>query len=179
MSQIDLNTIEIAFADKADAAALSEIGRYTFTKKFGHLYSDANLQMFLEDNHNVPGYEALIAHPDYGVWKAFDPVSGKIFGYAVGARKCELPADNKPDRAGEVKRLYLLDECQSSGLGRKLLDEMLDWIEADGPCPVYLSVYKYNDGAQRFYARAGFAQHKEYEFMVGEHADPEYIFLRP
>ena len=179
MTSIDPSSIEIRFASPADCEALSEIGRETFTRKFGHLYSAENLSKFLEEDHAIAAYEQQIADPAIGVWKALDTKTGRMIGYAVGARKCLLPADNMPERAGEVKRLYLRDEAQGSGLGAKMLQIMLDWILADGPCPVYLSVYKYNDGAQRFYDRFGFSKHKEYEFMVGDHADPEYIFMRP
>lgn len=159
--------------------ALSAIGQETFVRKFGHLYSEDNLNRFLEDDHGVATYQAFLDHPDYGVWKLVDVMTGNLAGYALASTRCGLPIDGDPEEAGEVKRLYVLDEYQGSGLGRDMLQVMLDWICQDRHRPIYLSVYKYNDGAQRFYARFGFSLHKEYEFMVGDHADPEYIFVRP
>ena len=47
MTSIDPSSIEIRFASPADCEALSEIGRETFTRKFGHLYSAENLSKFL------------------------------------------------------------------------------------------------------------------------------------
>lgn len=174
-------TTDILPAAPGDAGALSDIGRRTFTRKFGHLYSADNLQKFLDEDHSVLAYQSMLENEDYGVWKAVETDTGELAGYAVAARFCRLPVD-KPDaevRAAEIKRLYVLDHYQGSGLGRRMLQVILDWIETDGPRPVYLSVYKYNDGAQRFYHRFGFSFHKEYEYMVGDHADPEYIFMRP
>lgn len=41
---------------------------------------------------------------------------------------------------------------------------------------IYLSVFSENQGAHRFYQRWGFSKHSEYEYMVGNHADHEFIY---
>ena len=41
-----------------------------------------------------------------------------------------------------------------------------------------LSVWSGNDGAQRFYARHGFAKVADVTFRVGEQIDEEFLFAR-
>jgi RimJ/RimL family protein N-acetyltransferase len=58
------------------------------------------------------------------------------------------------------------------------MDAAMEWLERDGPRPLWISVWSENLGAQRFYARYGFAYAGEYEFPVGEQRDREFMFRR-
>ena len=169
-------TIDILRAAPGDEAALSYIGAKTFSDKFAHLYKPEDLALFLETSHAVDAYKSHLANPEMGIWKAVDQ-DGRIVGYAV-AGPCCLPVEDMPDGAMEIARLYVDESAQGQGLGRKLMDEMLAWLDRDGRPPLYLSVYKYNDGAQRFYHRYGFEYLKEYRYRVGNHFDPEYLYIR-
>ena len=52
------------------------------------------------------------------------------------------------------------------------------WLLADGPRTLWLSVWSENFGAQRFYARYGFEFMAEYEFIVGQQRDREFMYRR-
>ena len=166
----------IRTATPDDAPALAALGAETFTETFGHLYAPEDLQMFVADNHSLAAYQALLADPASRLWLAVD-AAGEAAGYAV-AGPCRLPVPDLPPEAGEVKRLYLAARYQSAGLGRQLMDSMMGWFEEAGRAPLYLSVYAENYGAQRFYQRYGFEKIMSYEFLVGRHKDPEFIFRR-
>ncbi|MAP93684.1 MAG: GNAT family N-acetyltransferase [Ponticaulis sp.] len=176
MTEKLLNSVTIKRAEQGDEGALSHIGAKTFSDKFAHLYDPRDLAMFLEEGHSVDAYVRHLADEAIGIWKAVDD-AGQIVGYAV-AGPCGLPVDGMPAGAMEISRLYVDESAQSGGVGRRLMDAMLEWIDQDGPAPLYLSVFKYNDGAQRFYSRYGFGFLKEYKYRVGNHFDPEYIFVR-
>ena len=55
----------------------------------------------------------------------------------------------------------------------------LAWLLRDGPRTLWLSVWSENPGAQRFYARYGFAFAGEYAFIVGAQRDREFMYRRP
>ncbi len=166
--------VTIASADDLDD--LARLGRQTFVETFGYLYKPEDLSAFLSNNHTAEHYHQLLNDEDFCVWLARDEV--EPVGYAV-AGLCKLPVENLEPRAGEIKRLYLLPDHQAGGLGRRMMDDMMAWLVAEKFTPLYLSVYAENHGAQRFYARYGFEKIKEYEFVVGNHRDPEFIFRRP
>jgi ribosomal protein S18 acetylase RimI-like enzyme len=163
-------------ARPSDAEALAELGAITFTDTFGHLYPKTDLDDFLADNHTPAKLSKTLADPDIGVFVAEAP-DGRLIGYSqVGP--ADMPhADLRPEH-GELKRLYVLKELQGSGLGARLIEPALDWLDAHGRNPVWLSVWAHNTAAQRFYARYGFEKAGEYEFAVGSWRDPEFILKR-
>ncbi len=168
-----MTTIRRATID--DAATLAELGRVTFIDAFGHLYTRADLQAFIDDSHSVAAYARALSHPDYALWLAQS--DGVAMGYAQ-AGPCGLPHAEVQPGDGELKRLYLLRSAQNGGVGVALLDTALAWLQSDGPRTLWISVWSENYGAQRFYGRHGFAHVGEYEFIVGEQRDREFIYRR-
>lgn len=168
--------IHIRRATLLDAATLAELGAATFVETFGHLYTPEDLQAFLDESHTVEAYAKTLANPDYALWLA--ELDGRAVGYAQ-AGPCGLPhADVRP-QDGELKRLYIRADMQNSGSGRALMDAAMAWLLRDGPRTLWLSVWSENLGAQRFYARYGFAFAGEYEFIVGAQRDREFMYRRP
>ncbi|MEQ8936297.1 MAG: GNAT family N-acetyltransferase [Amphiplicatus sp.] len=166
---------QIRFAYAEDAKIVSALGTTTFIETFGHLYKEEDLSAFLEKNHSESAYKTLLSDREWGV--RIVERDGVPFGYSV-AGPCTLPVPDMPENAGELSRLYLLKEGQGSGAGERLLKTTLDWLYERFE-HVYLSVYAENFGAQRLYARHGFEKICDYFYMVGEHADPEWIMGRP
>lgn len=162
-------------AGSADAAALAAIGARTFADTFGHLYPAADLERFLVDAYSLERTLADLADPAKAAWLV--EAGDEAVGFAL-AGPCALPhADVTPD-CGELKRLYLLKAWQNGGLGARLFAVTIAWLQANGPRTVWIGVWSENHGAQRFYARHGFAKVGEYGFQVGGTVDREYIFRR-
>ena len=97
----------------------------------------------------------------------------------VTACPAHLPHPDVAPDDGEIQRLYVLRGHQGEGHGTTLLRTALEWLERNGPRTVWIGVWSENYGAQRFYARHGFDIVGEYLFMVGDHADREFITRRP
>lgn len=168
-------SLAIRRATVVDAQTVSRIATRTFTETFGHAYPDEDLQAFLRESYASEAYVRYLADDAYAVWLLED--DGEAVGHAM-AGPCGLPhADATPDD-GELKRLYVLAQLQGRGWGDQLLRTALDWLERAGPRTVWLSVWSQNLGAQRFYARHGFAKAGEYEFPVGRVRDHEFMFRR-
>lgn len=169
-------TTIIRRAVPADAAILAELGTTTFVESFGHLYTPEDLQAFLDESHIETAYAKVLAvDSGYALWLA--ERDGRAIGYAQAGR-CSLPHPEVHPDDGEIKRLYLRREAQSGGVGRALMDVAMAWLLADGPRTLWLSVWSENFGAQRFYARYGFEFMAEYEFIVGQQRDREFMYRR-
>lgn len=165
-------SIEIRTAVASDAERLAALGAQTFVETFGHLYKEHDLAAFLKDNHSVAAYEDLLADAAWRVWIA-ETEEGEAVGFGV-AGPCGLPVPDRPENSGELARLYILKAHQGGGLGSRMIEPMLKFLRENFDC-VYLSVYSENYGAQRLYGRYGFEKIADYFFMVGDHADPEWI----
>ena len=169
-------SLRIRRAVPADAATLSSLAARTFTETFGHLYPAQDLESFLGDAYAVEKQAVILAHPDYAVWLLED--GGTAVGHAA-AGPCGLPHPDVRPGDGELKRLYLLASHQNGGWGGKLFEEAERWLLRGGPRTLWIGVWSQNLGAQRFYARHGFAQVGTYEFPVGRVRDLEFILRRP
>ena len=171
-----MSEIRIRRAQAADAQALAELGAVTFTEAFGRLYPKDDLNDFLADNHTPEKLVKSLADPDIAAWVA-ENAEGRLVGFSqVGPPDMPHP-DLRPEQ-GELKRLYVLNSHQNLGLGAKLIEPALAWLEEKGRTPIWLSVWAHNEGAQRFYQRYGFAKVGDYEFAVGKWRDPEFIYRR-
>lgn len=158
-----------------DAGALARIGRETFAASFADLYEPADLAAFLAAAYAPEKMAAELADPATAVWLA--EAGGEVVGYAV-AGPASLPHPAVTDRCGELKRIYVLPRTQGAGLGSRLMDEALAWLERGGPRALWIGVWSGNRGARRLYERLGFAKVGEYYFKVGEALDREFILRR-
>ncbi|HET6435736.1 MAG TPA: GNAT family N-acetyltransferase [Xanthomonadaceae bacterium] len=168
-------SLAIRRATPADADALSRVGVRTFVETFGHLYSQEDLQAFLAESHAPEAYARYLADPAWALWLLED--AGGARGYAM-AGPAGLPHAELGPGDGELKRLYVDRDLHNGGWGGKLFAQALAWLERDGPRTLWISVWSENLGAQRFYARHGFAFAGEYAFPVGAQRDREFMFRR-
>lgn len=162
-------------ATAADAEALAAIGQATFTETFGHLYPPQDLADFLAEAHSVARATADLANPAKAAWLV--EAGGEVVGYAL-ACPAKLPHPDVTPACGELDRIYLLAAHRGGGIGSRLLDETLAWLERDGPRSLWIGVFSQNLGAQRLYARRGFETVGTYKFVVGKTLDHELIMRR-
>lgn len=162
-------------ATPADAEALAAIGAATFTETFGRLYPPEDLARFLAQSHNVERARSDLSDTSNAVWLA--ETGQEILGYAL-AGPCSLPHPAVSSADGELKRLYLRQAAQNGGLGGRLMETALAWLQEAGPRTLWIGVWSENYGAQRLYRRWGFEKVGEYGFAVGETIDREFILRR-
>jgi GNAT superfamily N-acetyltransferase len=163
-------TISYRDAGPDDAELLSSLGAETFTETFGHLYTAANLALFLE-NHRPDRWRAELADPVFRVRLAEE--EGRAAAYAkLGPPS--LPFEVKRPCI-ELRQFYVLKPWHGRGVAGALMRWALAEAQAAAAEEMYLSVFVDNHRARRFYARYGFEVTGTYRFMVGTHADEDLI----
>ena len=181
-------------ATPEDAEALSTLASTCYIQTFGQLYSSEDLDRFIHEAYSPEVLRGELADPQRPTWLLFLEESeadattpectdartaseGKLIGY-VTVCPAHLPHPDVKPTDGEVQRLYLLREYQGGGRGSMMLRHAIDYLLADGPRPLWIGCFSENFGAQRLYGRHGFKLVGEYKFMVGDHADREFIMRR-
>lgn len=158
-------------ATPADAATLAVLGARSFIETFGHLYSPANLALFLQ-NHTPDRWAAELADATYAVRLA--EADTNPAGYCkLGPPS--LPFDHGTRPAIELRQFYVLAPWQGSGLAATLMAWAIATARSRGAQDLYLSVFTDNHRARRFYARYGFTEVGPYAFMVGDQADEDIV----
>lgn len=163
-------------ATAADIPAISHLATESFVAKFGHLYSAGNLNAFLKESLSEPAIAAELANPArlYRLAEA----GGRLVGYCKIGLTCGFPEHARGQNVMELKQLYTASDATGMGIGKALMDWAMEQFAARKADEVQISVYAYNDGAQRFYQRYGFEKVADITFRVGDHIDPEFLFAQ-
>ena len=154
-----------------DAEALARVARDTWVATFAHLYPPEDLRAYLSAKYGAEIQRREIADPNITYRLALR--DGALIGYCMmGA--LELPVDDP--HGVELHRLYVHESVKGAGVAPALMDFAIAWARARRAHAIYLSVWENNARAQRFYRRYGFANHSEWDFMVGSVADRDFIW---
>lgn len=165
-------------ASLADAPALAQLGRESFTDAFGHLYRPEDLAAFLAETHDEAAVAGEIAGGECLHALAVDE-DGALLGYCKLRHPSKLAEHSAAHNPLELGQLYCASTATGRGIGAALMDWALGYARTGGHDAVLLSVYSGNTGAQRFYARYGFAKIADIHFRVGEQLDDEYLLEKP
>lgn len=159
-----------------EAAALASLGRDTFVETFGHLYRPEDLAAFLSSIYAEEAVAAQIENDRYLFRVAED--EGRLVGYCKLGLDVSLDYDPGDKRVIELKQLYVFASHHGAGVGQALMDWTLAEAEARQADEILLSVWAENVKGHRFYQRNGFRWIADTYFMVGNHRDEEFLFLR-
>ncbi len=158
-----------------DVPALAALGRESFTAAFGHLYSPGDLAAFLAEVHDEAAVAEEVAGTECRHRLALAD-DGTLLGYCKLRHPSKLAALSSAADPLELGQLYCAGSATGQGVGAALMEWALVEAEAGGHDAMVLSVYSENYGAQRFYARYGFARTADTTFRVGEQLDAEFVF---
>lgn len=162
----------------ADIPALSDLAVDTFTETFGHLYPPDDLQAFLNKHYTPEALAAEMAEAGQ-FWRMIVDDSGAAVAYLQCAPVGLPHPDARPDREGEIKRLYVRASAQGIGLGKQLMHLALAHFAAQyGDAPQWIGVWSENRRALGLYGSYGFEKVGEYQFPVGGTLDDEFILRR-
>jgi ribosomal protein S18 acetylase RimI-like enzyme len=101
---------------------------------------------------------------------------------AIGFASVGLQPDDpeRPDeRMYKLHKLYVSTEQQGTGAGRKLLEQVIQLIQAEGATLLELNVNRHNK-ALFFYQKLGFTIYKEVDIAIGGgYFMNDYVLQKP
>ena len=163
-------TIALRDVTVDDAELVCDLFSTSFTATFAHLYAPEDLALFMSQV-TTDAFAREIADPEFRLQLA--EVDGEAAGFAKVAPP-GLPGFT-PAATRELRQLYVLDRFMGAGVGPALMDWVIADAKAGGARHLQLSVYVENARARRFYEKRGFRVIGPYKFMVGNHADEDFI----
>lgn len=123
--------ITIRRALPRDAQTLAALSATTYAQTFNY-YPPEDLEHYLSTTYTTENYLTYLADPSTAIWLAEGTDAGTPLGYVMAGPAC-LPRPDCSDQDGELKRLYVLADQQGSGLGTRLLETALEWLEREHP----------------------------------------------
>ena len=157
---------QIRLAKKEDAAIIALLGRITFKETFGDLFNDQEgLTTYLDTTFGVDKIERSIQKEINVYWVA------SVDGLPVGYAKLKLDSPSTfvtSKNMGQLQKIYVLKDFLSMKIGKQLQDILLEKAKSSGCEHIWLSVYKGNQRAIRFYEKNDFKTVGEHQFSIGK-----------
>lgn len=170
-----LPPILIRPAEPGDAAALTALGRRTFSDAFGADNSPDDLRDFLDGAYRVDIQQRELA--DDALTYLVAERDGALLAFALLRSGKPCPHVSDPS-AIELQRFYLDAGSQGTGLAQRLMASCLSHAAASGAGTLYLGVWEHNARALRFYAAQGFREVGSQVFHVGSDPQQDLVLAR-
>lgn len=118
----------------------------------------------VEENFGVSFDIATMLEEDMNTLDKFMPPKGRLpLGYMEGQPMGIACLKSLTDRIGEVKRMYVRPEARNKGLGRALLNRLLEEARHIGYERVLLDSARFMTEAHQLYRASGFREIEAYE----------------
>jgi len=138
----------IRLAKKTDCLELAKLKKKVWETTYRGIYPDEKIDNF-DLTENSEKFKAIIKNPNIKLFVVED--GGSVVGY-MDCGNLFKPYKNYKQ---EIGLLYILEEYQGKGLGRKLFEKGFNEIKNNGYNEFIVSCNKYNIQAQEFYKRMG------------------------
>jgi ribosomal protein S18 acetylase RimI-like enzyme len=156
------STIERATPDHV--AAISTIGRTSFTDAFEHLFESKEvLKQYLDHTYSHEKLISSITKPNNALFVAV------VSGIAVGFAKMKKQSPNiqiAATKQCELQKIYVLKEFHGTGVAAALLKAVVAETEKNAH-HLWLDVHISNEKAKRFYLKNNFNRIGDHEFIIG------------
>jgi diamine N-acetyltransferase len=161
-------------ATNADAGALAGFMERNFRATYGHCSTPANIDAAVLEYYGLPAQQRQLADPSR--WHLLaESDDGELLGHAQVHFGGPAPAAVHPLPAAEVTRFYVDAVAHGRGVAQRMLREVERCARQRGIASLWLSVWKDQPQAVRFYEKSGFAPVGELVFVVGD--DPKDDWL--
>jgi len=159
---------------REDASLLAELGAGTFRESSPNTPHE-DLESYLKENFTR---EKLFAYLSIESAAALIlEKSGQAIGYAL-LSPGKAPNRLVPPHSIQLKWLYILEEWTGNQLGDVLMARCLEHVRHLGFGSIWLTVWKNNGRAIRFYERWEFRKTGVYDFVVGRDIQKDLVLLK-
>ena len=163
---------QIRKAEVSDAQALALLAQATFLEAYAGLVPVADMLAHGAEQNSAAAFAKYLAE-GATIWLAEAECTHAPLGFALLCRS-DLPEAEPGDI--ELRRIYVLQRCQGSGLAAVLIERAI--ASAAGHRRLVLGVNADNSRAQAFYRKHGFAIAGMRNFTVGTAEFHDYIYAR-
>ncbi len=154
----------IRSATVADATRLSIFGARIFEETFGEFNTPEDMEDYLSSNFSPEKQKAEISDSDMiTMIVEFDD---QLIGYSQLHRK-EAPGFELGEHPLELRRFYIDQPWQGTGLAQKLMDATMVMAKEFRGSAIWLSVWEENQRAIAFYKKSGFVDVGTKDFWLG------------
>jgi len=147
-----------------DAEALSFVAQGTILETYAGITEGHDLVTYADAELSRSNFNRMLSENRVRAWLAETVVGKCPVGYALVVSD----EGTNPFSSFELKRLYIFYRFHGSGLGKRLMEEVLSFAKCMKSETIWLQVHEANNHAIEFYKRFGFVQTGADLFRAGQ-----------
>jgi GNAT superfamily N-acetyltransferase len=176
MNPRDMCDFVIRRATFADAALLAELGARTFRDAFAADNRPEDMEAYVASHYSPELQERELKETSHCFLLA--EAEGAPAGYAL-LKQSAPERGVVGSRPLQVSRLYVDKPFLGAGVGAALMRRCIDEARARGHDVLWLGVWERNFRARAFYARWGFVEVGEVDFLLGGDLQRDRVLALP
>ena len=166
---------DIRLATVADAAALAEIGRRTYSDTFAADNTPDDLAAFLDSTYHTELQATELA--DSSLTYLVVESENRMIAFALIRQGKRNPCVDDP-AAIELQRFYVDRSSHGTGVAQQLMTACVDYASSCSAETLFLGVWERNARALRFYEKHGFRAVGTQIFRVGSDDQTDVVMAR-
>ncbi len=167
----------ITDAHPDEAAEYARFLADLFRRTYAHGYDAERLERHIAAHYGEGQQRAELTDPARWTLRAGSPDRWTAF-VMVGTGSA-VPAALTAARPAEVERFYVGTEAQGSGLAQRLMHAAVARAASRGHDALWLSVWRHNARAKRFYEKVGFVPAGKHPFEFDGVAELDDLYVLP
>ncbi len=172
---MDHRSISIRFADSKDAALIAAISRTTFYDTFAASNTASDMELFLKEQFTTSSLIAEVSVKSNIFLLVY--CNDSVAGY-VKLRDVQKPRGLEAFSAMEIARIYVIREMLGQGIGKMLMQFVVDLCRQRTYDVIWLSVWEKNQRAFDFYTSWGFTIFDQQVFVLGKDLQNDWLMLK-
>ncbi|MNH85711.1 Protease synthase and sporulation negative regulatory protein PAI 1 [compost metagenome] len=168
-------TVNIKECTLADSRKLQEISYETFNETFMHQNSPENMNAYLEKAFNLNQLEKELSNISSQFFFVY--FNNEVAGY-LKVNTHDAQSEEMGDESLEIERIYIKNKFQRHGLGKYLLNKVMEMAMERHKKKIWLGVWEKNENAIAFYKKMGFLQTGAHSFYMGDEEQTDFIMTK-
>jgi ribosomal protein S18 acetylase RimI-like enzyme len=168
-------SVPIRKAGIGDAMQLSELAEATFRATFGAMNTARHMDLHCRNSYSEQIQAAEISNSEMVTFVS--EAEGRWIGYAQ-LRWGEAPGCVRARAAGEIQRLYVVEDWHGRGVAQELMNTCINEIRQHGSDVAWLGVWERNPRAIAFYNKFGFEEVGDHIFPLGGDPQRDIVMVR-
>ena len=168
--------MEIIKCTAADAEKIRDLSIKTYRQTFDEINTKENMNAYLEEAYTLP---KLINELNCKGTDFFAAVIDEKYTGYVKINEVPFQSDiNNDESSLELERLYVLCDYHGKGVGRALMEYVIDIAKKRGKSYIWLGVWEPNERAKSFYKKYGYYRIGSHDFVMGDDVQTDYILRK-
>jgi diamine N-acetyltransferase len=167
--------IYIRYADSKDAKLIADLSHQTFYESFAAQNTKKNMDKFLNEQFTKGKLILEVGAPGNTFLLAYN--GQEVVGYAK-VRENTAPKSLGITETLEIARLYVIDQMIGKGIGKLLMQTIIDIARQKNIPVVWLAVWEKNNRAIDFYKQWGFEKFDDTLFVLGDDIQLDWLMRK-